>query len=153
MAAVRIHKVFVSSDGREKVELFGPKDGLYGLRLWQRKRKAWRRTAEACQYDCYVSLAYDAGERVKWLRRLRSYELEHLRGLTFECALYTEARFGGDHDHCSACWANSWSVNGPMSCTLATSPAVRCLMAPAPGNGFGCVKSVSRISEMRSSGD
>ncbi len=102
---VRIHKVFVSPDGREKVELFGPQDGLYGLRLWQIKRKAWRRIAEACQHDCYVSLAYDAGERVKWLRRLRSYELEHLRALTFERALYTEARFGGDHDHCSACWA------------------------------------------------
>ncbi|HTS51619.1 MAG TPA: hypothetical protein VMH05_26905 [Bryobacteraceae bacterium] len=113
MAAVRIHKVFISPDGREKVELFGPKEGLYGFRLWQRKRKAWRRMAEACQHDCYVSLSSDAGERVSWLRRLRSYELEHLRGLTFEYALYTGARFGGDHDRCVACPAKFMEGDWP----------------------------------------
>jgi hypothetical protein len=112
MAAVRIHKEFVSPDGREKIELFGPKYGLYGFRLWRRKRKAWRHVAEGCQHECYVSLAYEAGERVKWLRHVRSYELEHLRGLTFERVVYAEARFG-DHDHCSACWAKFMECGWP----------------------------------------
>ena len=86
MSVAQIHKVAVSPDGLEKVELFGAREGLYGSRLWQRKRKAWRRAAEVCRYDCYVSLCYDAGEQNEWLRRLPPYHLEPMRGLSFERA-------------------------------------------------------------------
>ena len=126
MAVVRIHKIFVSPDGREEVELFGPKNGLYGFRLWECKRKAWRRITEACQFSCYVSVCYDPGEQIGWLRCLPAYDLEHLRGLSFAHADYTVIRFGSDHDHCVACpakfmesgWPNELHVGFVARCPI-----------------------------------
>ena len=108
---VRIHKVLVSPDGREKVELFGPHDGLYGFRTWRRDSEAWRLTVENRENDSYPRAVLEAGRQVEWLGRALAPDrdwrlashLELLRGHTFDFATYTEQRFG-DHDHCSACW-------------------------------------------------
>lgn len=73
MNPVRIHKVFVSPNGREKVELFGPKSGLYGLRLCRRDGDMWRPTIDNCRHDSYARAVVEAAKQVEWLG------VEHLR--------------------------------------------------------------------------
>lgn len=48
---VRTHKVLVSPDGREKVDLFGPHDRLYGFRMWRRDGEAWQLAVENREND------------------------------------------------------------------------------------------------------
>ncbi len=100
---VRINRVFISPNGREKVELFGPREGLYGFRLWELKRKAWRQFREVCQFGDYTSAVFEAGEQAEWLRFDRSFDLEGSRGLVFKRVNYAEEPWG-EH-RCIACWA------------------------------------------------
>jgi len=105
-----IQRLLLSPDGREKLELFGPHDGVYGFRLWQRKRKAWRRVYDVARFDSYARAVFEAAKHANWLARTLSpdsgeitYQLEFHRGLTFQAAAYpTEF---GQHDHCLACGA------------------------------------------------
>ena len=105
-----IRRLLVRPDNTEKVELFGPDEGLYGFRLWQHKRKAWRHAGESNGFESYAGAVVEAARQIDWIERAlsqqsdwrHSYQLELLRGLTFQFDLYEEQRYG-DHDHCSAC--------------------------------------------------
>src|ERR1700676_658755 len=105
-----IRRLLVRSDNTEKVELFGPDEGLYGFRLWQHKRKAWRHAGESNGFESYARAVIEASRQIDWIGRTLSeqsdwrlsYQLELLRGLTFQFDLYEEQRYA-DHDHCSAC--------------------------------------------------
>jgi hypothetical protein len=108
-----VFNLVISANEREKIELSGPHNGLYGFRLWRRKRKAWRREAEIFQFDSYARAVVEAAKQVDWLGQALTppppadhrltYHLELLRGHTFQFSAYTEEDFGHDH-HCSACW-------------------------------------------------
>ena len=100
-----IQQLIVRPDGREKVEIFGPHEGAYGFRLWQRKRKAWRRALEICRFESYARAVIEAAKHADWLVRAHahSYHLELHRGLRFRFAEYQQEF--GQHDHCLACWA------------------------------------------------
>src|SRR5258708_34969267 len=92
--------LLISPDGREKLELSGPRNGAYGFRLWRRKRKAWRSEVEIFQSDSYARAVVEAAKQVRWLGRALSplppgdwrltYHLELMRGLTFQFSIYTE---------------------------------------------------------------
>ena len=111
MKPVRIHKEFVSPNGREKVELFGPRDGLYGFRVWKCQRKAWRRIRETCQLRSYARAVYEATGQTSWLASVLhaqsdprlTYHLELLRGYAFRFALYDQERYIDIEYRCSAC--------------------------------------------------
>jgi hypothetical protein len=107
-----IRNVVVSPNGRERVELSGPQDGVYGFRIWRCKRKIWRKQQETYRFDSYACAVVEAAREIDWLGRALSpgtdwritYHLELLRGYAFEFSAYSEQRFGSDHYHCSACW-------------------------------------------------
>lgn len=105
-----IRRLLVRPDNKEKVELFGPDEGLYGFRRWQHKRKAWRRASESNGFESYAGAVVEAAAQINWITRSLteqndwrlSYQLELLRGLTFHFDLHEAQRYG-DYDHCSAC--------------------------------------------------
>jgi hypothetical protein len=100
--SVRIHKEFVSPNGREKVELFGPRDGLFGFRLWERKRKVWRQVRDLCEFRNYTSAVFEAGEQTDWMRWHPAFHLEGSRGLAFKRVNCAEEPWG-EH-RCIGCW-------------------------------------------------
>jgi hypothetical protein len=112
--------VFISPCGREKLELLGPRDGLYGFRLWQRKRNTWRKALELIQFDAYPLAVYHAAQQVNWVGFALApggdpritYHLELHRGCVFRLADNTEVSFG-NHDHCVACWATLSELDEP----------------------------------------
>ena len=112
MPTVPIHRALISPDHRERVELFGSRDRLYGFRISRRESETWQPVAESGGYPSYARAVVEAAKEVGWLGRAlapeadwrMTYHLELLRGLTFHFATFTKERFG-DHDHCSACRA------------------------------------------------
>lgn len=107
-----IHRVVISPNGREKLELFRSHDGQYGFRVWQRKRKEWRHPEEISHFESYAHALAGAARHINWVPRAFSsqsdsrlnYHLELLRGHRFTFCEYEE-EYNGDHDHCYVCWA------------------------------------------------
>ena len=109
-------------------------DNKYGFRLWQKKRKVWRRVTEVCQRYSYVSVCYDAGEEIEWLGRSPGYSLEHLRNPGFERAI---PKLGLE----------------PGVLRAAMPAVAQSHTARASGPGYGCVRSVFPIFGLRCSGE
>ena len=118
MARVFIKRTLFSPNGREKMELSGPRSGKYEFRVWHLIGKSWRREFEQGDFESCSRAVVVAARKVDWLGQvltppdepLLSYHLELLRGLTFRFAGYPNVE---DHDHCRACWAKISDFDSP----------------------------------------